>query len=86
MTVRVQVHDPLVDPAEASAEYGIDLKPLGELETAHAVVLAVPHRTFLHGGWTLISELLIQGCGVVADVKGALPRERTPVGVTLWRL
>ena len=84
--VQVQVHDPLVDPEEAEAEYGIHLKPLATLTDAHAVVLAVPHTAFLHGGWTLIGNLLIDGAGVVADVKGALPRERVPGGITLWRL
>lgn len=84
--IQVQVHDPLVDAEEADAEYGISLKPLAELAVAHAVVLAVPHGAFLHGGWALISRLLIDGCGVVADVKGALPRERVPSGITLWRL
>ena len=75
---------PILD--EAHTEYGIGLKPLAELDAAHAVVLAVPHGAFLHGGWALISKLLIDGCGVVADVKGALPRGRVPAGMTLWRL
>ncbi|MGH8645719.1 MAG: nucleotide sugar dehydrogenase [Gammaproteobacteria bacterium] len=84
--IDVQIFDPLADPAEARHEYGIDLTPESELRAAHAVVFAVAHQAFLQRGWKGIGDLLAGGRGVVMDVKGRLPRERMPEGITLWRL
>jgi UDP-N-acetyl-D-galactosamine dehydrogenase len=84
--VQVQVHDALADAAEAREEYGIELYTNGGLEPADAVVLAVAHGPYLEGGWGYIQGLLKDGEGVVADVKGMLPREAIPAGVDLWRL
>lgn len=44
--IKVQVHDPLADPAEARHEYGIELTPWDQLAPADAVVTAVAHRPF----------------------------------------
>jgi UDP-N-acetyl-D-galactosamine dehydrogenase len=84
--VRVQVHDPLADPDEVAAEYGLTLTPREALAPAGAVVLAVGHRAFRDGGWPLIQALLVDGRGMVADVKGLLDRTGCPDAVTLWRL
>jgi UDP-N-acetyl-D-glucosamine/UDP-N-acetyl-D-galactosamine dehydrogenase len=84
--IDVQIFDPLADPAEARHEYGVELTPESELRRAHALVFAVAHRAFLERGWEGIRGLLADGRGVVMDVKGRLPRERVPDGVTLWRL
>lgn len=84
--IDVQIVDPLADPVEARHEYGIDLTPESELRAASAVVFAVPHQAFLQRGWQGIGGLLAGGRGVVMDVKGRLPRERVPEGITLWRL
>jgi UDP-N-acetyl-D-glucosamine/UDP-N-acetyl-D-galactosamine dehydrogenase len=83
---RVQVADPMVDPAEAREEYGVETRPIETLEPAHCVILAVAHRAYVEGGWGLITGLLQGGAGVVLDVKGVLPRGDVPGGVTLWRL
>ena len=85
-SVYTQVHDPLVDPKEAEAEYGIKIVEADHLAPAHAVLLAVPHAPFKEAGWPGITSLLIGGQGVVVDVKAILPRETTPENVTLWRL
>jgi UDP-N-acetyl-D-galactosamine dehydrogenase len=50
------------------------------------VVFAVAHQDFIDEGWPLIKSLLKGGKGVVADVKGRLPRARVPAGISLWRL
>ena len=84
--VSVQVVDPLAVPAEVLREYGIVLTPLEKLEKADAVILAVPHREFLREGWALIMQCLAPGAYAVVDVRGALPRDRKPEAVTLWRL
>jgi len=84
--VRVQVHDPLCDPADAREEYGVELCDFDALEPAQCVILAVAHRPYLDGGWPMITSLLNRSSAVVADVKAVLPRDRVPENVVLWRL
>jgi UDP-N-acetyl-D-galactosamine dehydrogenase len=82
----VQVHDPLASAAETSREYGIELTELDRLEPVDAVILAVPHKTYLKSGWPLILSLLNNARGIVFDVKSRLDRAKTPSDVVLWRL
>jgi UDP-N-acetyl-D-galactosamine dehydrogenase len=82
--LRTQVHDPLADPVAAWREYGIVLKQ--DLLPADAVVLAVPHDAYQTPGWSLITQLLRNGRGLVIDVKGLLNRSDKPDGIELWRL
>jgi len=84
--IKVQVQDPLADPAEAEEEYGIELVEEDLLKPADAVVLAVSHQSYLKKGWDGLIPLLKDGRGVVVDIKGKLSRSRVPPGVTLWRL
>ncbi|HAZ60592.1 MAG TPA: nucleotide sugar dehydrogenase [Gammaproteobacteria bacterium] len=82
----VQVTDPLADPAEAAHEYGLTLTPASALRPADAIILAVAHQEYLAAGWAGIAELLVDGHGFAYDVKGRLPREGIPQGITLHRL
>ncbi|NBN77861.1 nucleotide sugar dehydrogenase [Microvirga tunisiensis] len=82
----VVVHDPMADADETLHEYGLSLAPLDALSGADAVVLAVPHRAFVEKGWSLVTALLKDRAGLVADLPAALERARCPEGVTLWRL
>ncbi|MBI4184558.1 MAG: nucleotide sugar dehydrogenase [Proteobacteria bacterium] len=83
---RVEIHDPMADAEDVRAEFGLDLVSLEAIRPADAVVLAVPHRSYVEGGWALVSRLLKNGRGVVADVRGCLDRAAKPQGVHLWRL
>lgn len=82
----VQVHDPLADPREVKHEYGIELVAMEALRPADAVIFAVAHDSFVHGGWTLLTKLLGAEGGVVLDVKSQLDRRQRPERVELWRL
>ncbi|GGB45303.1 UDP-N-acetyl-D-galactosamine dehydrogenase [Roseibium aquae] len=84
----IRVHDPLADPEETRAEYGLELASLSELYGSDAVILAVPHDVFFERGdaWANVTPLLRGGRGLVADLPARMPREETPPGVTLWRL
>ena len=84
--IRVQVTDPEADVAEAAREYGITLVPFEKLEPADAVILAVSHRSFVAGGWPMMTRLLRGGTGVAIDVKGVLDRATRPEAIDLWRM
>ena len=80
----VDVHDPLVDAAEAQHEYGLDLvaDPAGPYDL---VVLAVPHRELIDGFARYAA--LLGDSGAVADLKNALgAADALPAGVNRWTL
>jgi UDP-N-acetyl-D-galactosamine dehydrogenase len=83
--ISVQLHDPMADGDLLREEYGLALKDLNALEPADAVVLAVAHRPYREGGWSLVRGLL-KPDGFVADVPALLDRASAPADVTLWRL
>ncbi len=56
------------------------------LRPADAVIFAVAHRSFVKGGWALLTKLLKDGGGTVLDVKSQLDRTTQPDGIDLWRL
>jgi UDP-N-acetyl-D-glucosamine/UDP-N-acetyl-D-galactosamine dehydrogenase len=82
--VKVQVQDPLADPAVAAREYGIVVQK--DSEPADAVVLAVAHEYYRISGWPLITRLLKSGRGLVMDVKGVLDMPGKPADIEIWRL
>lgn len=84
--VQVQVTDPLADVAEALQEYGVQLVDFQALMPAHAVVIAVPHTEYRHLGWSGFVNKLVDGNGIVADLKQVLPSDERPERVTVWRL
>jgi UDP-N-acetyl-D-galactosamine dehydrogenase len=71
------VHDPMADPNEAAAEYGVELAARGELAGLHAVVLAVPHAALVGDGPGPLAAMLAPG-GVVVDVKSTFGAEDFP--------
>ena len=87
-SVRVQVIDPLADPAQTHEEYGLELLPAEAAEPADAVILAVPHDAFAGRtpDWPLVASFMKDGGGVVADIPAVLPRETKPENIRLWRL
>jgi UDP-N-acetyl-D-glucosamine/UDP-N-acetyl-D-galactosamine dehydrogenase len=82
----VQVHDPIANAADAEHEYGVTLTDLDALAPADAVILAVAHNRYVDGGWPFIQRLLIDGAGLVLDIKLKLDRASLPAGIDLWRL
>jgi UDP-N-acetyl-D-glucosamine/UDP-N-acetyl-D-galactosamine dehydrogenase len=71
----IQVHDPWADPAEAKAEYDIDLT--GELPQGHydAILVAVAHDQFRELGAERIRALGKPGAALF-DVKYTFPRDQ----------
>ena len=84
--IDAEVHDPLANPLQVKAEYGICLVPMEALTPADAVVLAVPHAAYRDGGWPMVSRCLKGGTGLVVDVRSVLDRAARPDTIALWRL
>ena len=85
----VMVHDPMADPAEARAEYGLDLVPLEAFASMDAVILAVPHDTTLAAltPERLATMFADPAQGLVLDIKGILDRPAVEaLGMACWRL
>jgi len=82
----VLVHDPLADPDEAQAEYGIDLCKLDDLVGCHAVILAVPHRQYLELKVPDFGAMLVKDATLI-DIKSVLDRaELDKARLNVWRL
>ncbi|MDZ7736305.1 MAG: nucleotide sugar dehydrogenase [Gammaproteobacteria bacterium] len=84
--VNVQIYDPVADVEQAKEEYGLTLTAYRDLQPGRAVIMAVSHRELLELGWPGIEKLLIDGSGIVFDVKSVLLRETKPKAIELYRL
>ena len=82
---RVQIHDPQADAGIARELYAIELMQYRDLKPAKVVVVAVAHQSYIESGWDNIVKLM-DGKGIVFDVKGILPRENIPEGIQLIRM
>jgi UDP-N-acetyl-D-galactosamine dehydrogenase len=79
------VHDPLADPDQALAEYGITLSPLEALADLDGLVLAVGHRDYVALGTGVLAARL-RSDGIIIDVKSVLDPAEMPAGTTYWSL
>jgi UDP-N-acetyl-D-glucosamine/UDP-N-acetyl-D-galactosamine dehydrogenase len=81
----VQVADPFAASEECQDEYGFPVVSLDRLAPADAVILAVPHRSYVEGSWPMMTALLKPGRKLVIDVKSVLDRASKPAFIELWR-
>jgi UDP-N-acetyl-D-galactosamine dehydrogenase len=84
--IELQVTDAEANPSEAIEEYGISLVEIEALEKADAVILAVPHKSYIEDGWSKMENLLKGETGIVIDIKSVLPIDEKPSNIDLWRL
>ena len=85
--VQVLVHDPIAEPEEAVAEYGIHLQQWNDLKNVDGLVIAVAHRAYAEMGLQeLLKPLRSQREGVVIDVKCLLDQAKLPKALKYWRL
>ena len=85
--VQVSVHDPIAEPEEAVAEYGIHLQQWNDLKNVDGLVIAVAHRAYAEMGLQeLLKPLRNQREGVVIDVKSLLDRAKLSSSLKYWRL
>ncbi len=79
------IHDSLANPHEARQEYNLNLVEWEELGDLDALILAVPHQTYLD----LPQQELLAGLrpeGVLMDVKSTLDPATIPSNLTYWSL
>ncbi len=82
----VAVHDPLADPAEAKALYGVTLEPdLASLHGFAAIIGAVAHRDYRALTAADLARLL-RPEGVLADIKGMWRGLDLPAPIRRWEL
>ncbi len=85
--VQVVVHDPLAEPEEAVAEYGIHLASWDRIRQVDGLILAVAHRTYTTMNMQeLLKPLRRKREGVIIDVKGVLNTDALPHSLRYWRL
>ena len=83
---QVDVADPMADPAEADALYGVGLTgPLETLSGYDAIVGAVPHKEYRAMAAADIARLL-RPQGLVADIKGMWRGLALPASCRRWQL
>jgi len=78
------VHDPLAPIELARSEYGVEISARPGPGTCDAVILAVPHRSYLATSDDVWSQ--VTAGGVLVDVKGALAPNPDRPDVTYWSL
>jgi len=84
--VETYLHDPFASHEDALHEYGLRLCDWDTMPAADAMVLAVPHKTFLETPQSeMLKKIVRRGC--LVDVKSALDAEAyRKEGIRVWRL
>lgn len=77
--------DPMVDPATAQRELGLQLVPAASVTDLDALILASPHAEYLREGSEALGGRVRPG-GLVVDVKSALDPGRIPADRHYWSL
>jgi UDP-N-acetyl-D-galactosamine dehydrogenase len=72
--VRVDVHDPWADAAQAQKEYGLDLVENPQSRRYDGLILAVAHTAFHMMGAEKIKTFGITALSPLLDIKGILPK------------
>jgi len=85
--VDVYVHDPLADPEEAHAYYGVELTPMERMNQMDAIIIAVVHDAYKKMGLENIAKLCADGSPLIIDIKAAYtPEAAEKLGIDYWRL
>jgi len=66
--IKVDIHDPWADPAEAQKEYGLNLISTPEADSYDGIILAVAHDDFVRLGADTLRGYGVLGA-VIYDLK-----------------
>jgi UDP-N-acetyl-D-galactosamine dehydrogenase len=76
--------DPHVNADEVRHEYDLSLNGQDEFRGLDALILAVPHKSFIADKARLFA--MLNPGGVILDVKSALEPDQVPAGLRYWSL
>jgi len=84
--IKVQVCDPLADPAEAFQEYGVTLVAFDDLKPCDAIVVAVAHQEYRSMSIEKLRPKM-NGAPLIIDIKGIYSRQiMEHSNIRFWRL
>jgi UDP-N-acetyl-D-galactosamine dehydrogenase len=78
------VHDPMADPREVTHEYGLTMSQPEAFRDLDALVLAVPHKSYLAQARAL--PAMLRDGGILMDVKSVIDRATIPGNLRYWSL
>lgn len=81
----VRVHDPVAAPEDVLEATGLKPQPMSAMHDSAALILAVAHQAY-HDFDPADWKKLVQADGVIADIKGLLPRAALSDHCHVWRL
>lgn len=82
--VKALVHDPMANPDEVRHEMAMSLDPLDAFTDLDALILAVPHASYVQDLPAL--QRMVRPGGVILDVKSALPPSALGDAIGYWSL
>jgi UDP-N-acetyl-D-glucosamine/UDP-N-acetyl-D-galactosamine dehydrogenase len=82
--VAALAHDPYADAHQVAHEYGLDVADLADFNDLDALVLAVPHASYLADTPAIFRRL--RADGIILDIKSALSPGAVPQGMKYWSL
>ena len=82
--VKALVNDPMAEPERVWREWAVALDPLDGFYDLDALVLAVPHASYVHDLSAL--KRMVRSGGVIIDVKSALSPRALDQDVSYWSL
>jgi len=82
--IKAIAHDPLADPKEVRREYGLGMTRPGQFTDLDALILAVPHKSFVEKPARL-ARMLRDG-GILIDIKSAIDPKALPGNLRYWSL
>lgn len=84
--VSVEIFDPVADAEEAMKEYGISITSKMDASSYDAIIVAVKHKEFYELLNIASIDKILNGCGVLIDVKGMFDLSSIPEDIGYWRL
>lgn len=82
--ITATVCDPMADENHVRREYGLKLVDLHTLHDLDAIILAVPHLSYIHSIQDVVTRLKPEG--VFFDVKSVIPPNTLHATATYWSL
>ena len=83
--VPTSVVDPLASSRQVREHFSISLSSLSSLQELDALILAVPHNSFINLGTKHLCSLLKEN-GILFDIRSRLDRSEIPTSIHYWSL